>query len=54
MQSATSRVWTRVAVSISFDDNYYTTAPPLSVIFLHDHSPDMNPAVNVYKPKNNE
>ena len=23
MQSATSRIWTRVAVSISYDDNHY-------------------------------
>ena len=25
MQLAWSRIWTRVAVSISYDDNYYTT-----------------------------
>ena len=25
MQSALSRIWTRVAVSISYDDNDYTT-----------------------------
>ena len=25
MQSVTSRIWTRVAVSISYDDNDYTT-----------------------------
>ena len=25
MQSVSSRIWTRVAVSISNDDNYYTT-----------------------------
>ena len=25
MQSASSRVWTRIAVSISYDDNHYTT-----------------------------
>ena len=25
MQSVSSRIWTRVAVSISFDDNHYTT-----------------------------
>ena len=25
MQSVLSRIWTRVAVSISYDDNYYTT-----------------------------
>ena len=27
MQSVSSRIWTRVAVSISFDDNNYTTEP---------------------------
>ena len=25
MQSIYSRIWTRVAVSISYDDNHYTT-----------------------------
>ena len=25
MQSASSRIWTRVAVFISYDDNHYTT-----------------------------
>ena len=25
MQSASSRIWTRVAVSISYDDSHYTT-----------------------------
>ena len=25
MQSVSSRIWTRVAVSISYDDNVYTT-----------------------------
>ena len=24
MQSVSSRIWTRVTVSISYDDNYYT------------------------------
>ena len=28
MQSVTSRIWTRVAVSISYDDNHYTTGTP--------------------------
>ena len=28
MQSVTSKIWTRVAVSISYDDNHYTTALP--------------------------
>ena len=26
MQSVSSKIWTRVAVSISYDDNHYTTA----------------------------
>ena len=30
MQSASSRIWTRVAVSIAYDDNHYTTTAPLS------------------------
>ena len=25
MQSVSSRIWTRVTVSISYDDNHYTT-----------------------------
>ena len=29
MQSVSSRIWTRVAVSISYDDNHYTTGTPL-------------------------
>ena len=28
MQSVSSRIWTRVAVSISYDDNHYTTDTP--------------------------
>ena len=39
MQSVSSRIWTRVDVSISYDDNHYTTgtstlAPYLSIFFL--------------------
>ena len=29
MQSVSSRIWTRVAVSISYDDNHYTTGTSL-------------------------
>ena len=29
MQSVWSRIWTRVAVSISYDDNHYTTGTPI-------------------------
>ena len=31
MQSASSRIWTLVAVSISYDDNYYTTGTSLNL-----------------------
>ena len=29
MQSVSSRIWTRVAVSISYDDNHYITGTPI-------------------------
>ena len=32
MQWVSSRIWTRVAVSISYDDNHYTTGQTL---FIH-------------------
>ena len=32
MQSVSSRIWTRVAVSISYDDNHYTTGTSKIVI----------------------
>ena len=38
MQSVSSRIWTRVAVSISYDDNHYTTGTYLIVI-LFDNNP---------------
>ena len=36
MQSVSSRIWTRVAVFISYDDNNYTTGTSLalSIIFF--------------------
>ena len=36
MQSVSARIWTRVAVSISYDDNHYTTAPNAGLRKLHD------------------
>ena len=30
MQSASSRIWTRVAVSISYNDNHYTTVTSIN------------------------
>ena len=38
MQLVSSRIWTRVAVSISYDDNHYTTGTSINiakVIYLH-------------------
>ena len=34
MQSGSSRIWTRVAVSISYDDNHYTTG--ISLLYRHE------------------
>ena len=31
MQSVLSRIWTRVAVSTSYDDNHYTTGTFLTI-----------------------
>ena len=33
MQSVSSRIWTRVTVSISYGDNYYTTGTSLDKIY---------------------
>ena len=35
MQSVSSRIWTRVAVSISYDDNHYTTGISVFVFFYY-------------------
>ena len=37
MQSVSSRIWTRVAVSISYDDNYYTTGTSINPGSLWTH-----------------
>ena len=34
MQSVSSRIWTRVDVSISYDDNHYTTGTSI-ILFIH-------------------
>ena len=39
MQSVSSRIWIRVAVSISYDDNHYTTG---TSTFLKGISPKVN------------
>ena len=40
MQSVSSRIWTRVAVSISYDDNRYTTGT--SIRSSEDQQQKMN------------
>ena len=34
MQSVSSRIWTRVAVSISYDDNHYTTGTAQTLMYI--------------------
>ena len=34
MQSVSSRIWTHVAVSISYNENDYTTGTPLRLLDL--------------------
>ena len=36
MQSVSSKIWTRVAVSISYDDNHYTTVTS-SIAIDHEY-----------------
>ena len=40
MQPVSSRIWIRVAVSISYDDNHYTTGK--SIILVIGESPTTN------------
>ena len=35
MQSVSSRIWTRVAMSISYDDNHYTTGTFIQMFIIH-------------------
>ena len=34
MQSVSSRIWTRVAVPISYDDNHYTTGTSRKILMI--------------------
>ena len=36
MQSVSSRIWTHVAMSISYDDNHYTTGTNININVLSD------------------
>ena len=37
MRLAWSRIWTRVAVSIYYDDNHYTTGTSIHIKLLNDY-----------------
>ena len=54
MQSVSSRIWTRVAVSISYDDNDYTTGTDEGYMypFLHSYilPKYFNWLTNIYFP----
>ena len=38
MQSVSTRMWTRVAVSISYDDNHYSTGTPQDKILNNNNN----------------
>ena len=46
MQSALSRIWTRVAVSIFYDDNHYTMGTSYGLYGFHIFLKGINPKVN--------
>ena len=46
MQSVSSRMWTRVAVSISYDDNHYTTGTSLMIVLHWSLSDSKSPQVS--------
>ena len=48
MQSVSSRIWTLVAVSISYDDNRYTTGTSQIILLLVYLSSDIN-VVEIFK-----
>ena len=45
MQSASSRIWTRVVVSISYDDNHYNTGTStgINTVPQPPYSPNLGP-----------
>ena len=45
MQSASSRFWTRIAMSISYDDNHYTTGTLQWLIY---HKPNQSKLLKDY------
>ena len=42
IQSASSRIWTRVTVSISYDDNHYTTVTSSAILINRTKDHDSN------------
>ena len=46
MQSVSSRIWTRVAVSISYDDNHYTTGTSKNYTYTKLKCLKFNSALN--------
>ena len=46
MQSVSSRIWTRVAVSISYDDNHYTTGR--YAVIINQSIPNWNLTIKCY------
>ena len=48
MQSVSARIWTRVAVSISYDDNHYTTATSIKILIDPTTSDQSGPGRSGY------
>ena len=46
MQLVSSRIWTRVAMSISYDDNHYTTGTSTNCSFIANFSNRQSTTVN--------
>ena len=42
MQSVSSMIWTRVAVSISYDDNFYPTGTSIQIIYMYRGDLELN------------
>ena len=51
MQSVSSRIWTRVAVSISYDDNDYTTGTSISYNDNHYTTGTKNQSIDHQYPQ---
>ena len=47
MKSLASRIWTRIAVSISYDDNHYTTGISTEETCYHSEPSERTPDAGV-------